>query len=86
MAAQKEGPISNTLLDAQQGPHGAAKTGAVVEVGEDPAPKTGWALSSELECISGLDQGWTPSYFTHVPITTPIVSALKNYYIYDRAF
>ena len=22
-----------------------------------------------------------PSYFTHVPIATPVVSALKNYYI-----
>ena len=23
---------------------------------------------------------WTPEYFTHIPITTPIASALKSYY------
>jgi hypothetical protein len=26
-------------------------------------------------------QGGPPGYFTHISITTPIVSALKNYYI-----
>jgi hypothetical protein len=27
-----------------------------------------------------------PGHFTHVSITTPVVSALKNYYCVDRAF
>jgi hypothetical protein len=32
-------------------------------------------------CISvAFIQGTPPGYFTHVSITTPIVSALKNYY------
>jgi hypothetical protein len=31
--------------------------------------------------FSPFDSSWTPGVFTHISITTPVVSALKNYYI-----
>jgi hypothetical protein len=33
--------------------------------------------------VSVVHSSWTPGYFAHIPITTPIVSALKNYYRYS---
>jgi hypothetical protein len=30
--------------------------------------------------VSGVHSSSTPGYFTHISITTPTVSALKNYY------
>jgi hypothetical protein len=39
----------------------------------------------ENEYISDLDGVWTPSYFTHVSITTSIAPALKNYCNYIQS-
>jgi hypothetical protein len=47
------------------------------------AKSKGFGLVSGLEYYisAPLIRVGPPGYFTHIPITTPIVSALKNYYI-----
>jgi hypothetical protein len=44
-----------------------------------------YILYNIIYYISGVNSSCAPGYFIHIPITTLIVSALKNYYIY-RAF
>jgi hypothetical protein len=41
----------------------------------------GGLLCNRFRNASLVNSSWTPGYFIHVSITTPIASALKNYYI-----
>jgi hypothetical protein len=62
------------------GPEGATHSTSDISTGAGMATVT--VLLSHTPCyFRCLDLVWAPSYFTNISITTPIVSALKNYYI-----